>query len=411
MWSEKYRIKNIDEFIGNEYDRIEVLKWLKNWVKGTKPLLIIGPPGTGKTSFIISMANFFNYDIVELNASDFRNKSNLESIVNPLLNNNSIFGKKLMLFLDEVDGISGREDTGGLTFLISILKNSAIPIIMASNSKNSKIKELLKISKVVEFLPLSPFSSYLLLQSILFKENKHLDREQTMILIQKSNGDVRTLLNLAQSKILGEYNSSNTAMNELPIDKCINLFFSANDVSDAKMILSLSDIRYISPKFGYSSPEDRLKDIIYAIFTSIVTLEKKMAIDDMAKVLDMLSQVDLYINKIYANQNWHLLRYANDLLISKLFNVTRNLPIRYSQYSIPFPLMGSIFIRGQSTRLLGKTLSKIFHTSSRNFGMFYFLLFISILKDHNHSQIFFEAQDNDKLNEIVLKEKERIKKS
>ena len=91
MWSEKYRIKNIDEFIGNEYDRIEVLKWLKNWVKGTKPLLIIGPPGTGKTSFIISMANFFNYDIVELNASDFRNKSNLESIVNPLLNNNSIF--------------------------------------------------------------------------------------------------------------------------------------------------------------------------------------------------------------------------------------------------------------------------------------------------------------------------------
>ena len=141
----------------------------------------------------------------------------------------------------------------------------------------------------------------------------------------------------------------------------------------------------------------------------LLPLKKKIAIDDMAKVLDMLSQVDLYINKIYANQNWHLLRYANDLLISKLFNVTRNLPIRYSQYSIPFPLMGSIFIRGQSTRLLGKTLSKIFHTSSRNFGMFYFLLFISILKDHNHSQIFFEAQDNDKLNEIVLKEKERIK--
>ncbi|HEX5519254.1 MAG TPA: AAA family ATPase, partial [Candidatus Nitrosocosmicus sp.] len=207
MWSEKYRIKNIDEFVGNEKSRTEVLKWLKNWIKGTKPLLIMGPPGTGKTSFILSMANYFNYDVVELNASDFRNKANLESIVTPILNNNSIFGKKLMLFLDEVDGISGREDTGGLTFLTSILKNSIIPIIMAANSKNSKIKELIKLAKVVEFLPLSSFSSYLLLQSILFKEDVNLSRDQKVNLVEKSNGDVRTLLNIVQAKIHGEFDS------------------------------------------------------------------------------------------------------------------------------------------------------------------------------------------------------------
>ena len=92
MWSEKYRFKNIDQFVGNEQSRLDVLKWIKNWIKGTKPLIMIGPPGTGKTSFITSMANFFNYDLVELNASDFRNKANLESIINPLLGNSSIFG-------------------------------------------------------------------------------------------------------------------------------------------------------------------------------------------------------------------------------------------------------------------------------------------------------------------------------
>jgi len=274
MWSEKYRVRDVYQFVGNEPSRLEVLKWIKNWIKGTKPILIMGPPGTGKTSFIISMANFFNYDIVELNASDFRNKANLESIVNPLLNNSSIFGKKLLLFLDEVDGISGREDTGGLTFLISTLKDSNIPIIMAANSKNPKIKELIKSTKLVEFSHLSSFASYLLLQIVLAKEHKFLDMDQKLMLIEKSNGDARTLLNLAQSKLEGKYDPTMVNSAELPIDECINLFFSVNDISEAKNVLNKSDILYLSPMYG-SSSEERIRDIVYAIFSSIVANEKK----------------------------------------------------------------------------------------------------------------------------------------
>ena len=407
MWSEKYRVKDVYQFIGNEQSRLEVLKWIKNWIKGTKPILIMGPPGTGKTSFIISMANFFNYDIVELNASDFRNKANLESIIHPLLNNSSIFGKNLLLFLDEVDGISGREDTGGLTFLISTLKDSNIPIIMAANSKNPKIKELIKSTKLVEFSHLSSFASYLLLQIVLAKEHKFLDMDQKLMLIEKSNGDARTLLNLAQSKLEGKYDPTMVNSAELPIDECINLFFSVNDISEAKKVLNKSDILYLSPMYG-SSSEERIRDIVYAIFSSIVANEKKISLIDMAKILDGLSKVDLYINKIYNKQNWHLLRYANDILVSILFDITRNIPIRYSQYNIPFPLIGSIFIRGQSTRFLGKSLSKIFHTNLSTIGMFYTLPLLSILKDHNYQQILFNTQDDDKLNEVITKEKERI---
>ncbi len=409
MWSEKYRFKNIDQFIGNEQSRLEVVRWIKNWIKGTKPLIIVGPPGTGKTSFITSLARFFNYDLVELNASDFRNKANLESIINPLLNNTSIFGKKILLFLDEVDGISGRDDSGGLTFLISVLKNSNIPIIMAANSKNSKIKEVLKNSKMVEFYPLSPFSSYLLLQNLLTVEGRSLELDQKLMLIEKSNGDIRALLNLIQSKLQGDLESLKSISKILSIEDCVNLFFSAETVSQAKRILIQSDILYLSPKFG-STPEERIRDIVYALFSSIVANEKKIPITNMAKVLDELSQFDLYINKIYKNRNWHLLRYANDMLVSKLFYITRGLPIKYSQYNIPFPLIGSIFIRGQSTRLVGKTLSKIFHTSSSDFGMFYFLSLLIILKDFVHTSIFFNTQDDAKLNEIILKEQERLYK-
>jgi replication factor C large subunit len=409
MWSEKYRFKNIDQFIGNEQSRSDVLRWIKNWIKGTKPLIIIGPPGTGKTSFVTSLASFFNYDLVELNASDFRNKSNLESIINPLLGNNSIFGKKILLFLDEVDGISGRDDSGGLNFLISTLKSSNIPIIMAANSKNSKIKEVIKNSKMVEFYPLSPFSSYLLLQHLLTVEGRSLELDQKLILIEKSNGDIRSLLNLVQSKLQGDYESLKSISKVLSVEDCVNLFFSSETVSLTKKILIQSDILYLSPKFG-STPEERMRDIVYALFSSIVANEKKIPLIEMAKILDGLSQFDLYINKIYKNRNWHLLRYANDVLISKLFDITRGLPIKYSQYNIPFPLIGSIFIRGQSTRMVGKFLSKIFHTNSSDFGMFYFLPLLTILKDFDHTVLFFNTVDDAKLNEIILKEQERLYK-
>ncbi|MER5176321.1 MAG: AAA family ATPase [Candidatus Nitrosocosmicus sp.] len=409
MWSEKYRFKNIDQFVGNEQSRLDVLKWIKNWIKGTKPLIMIGPPGTGKTSFITSMANFFNYDLVELNASDFRNKANLESIINPLLGNSSIFGKKILLFLDEVDGISGRDDSGGLSFLISTLKNSTIPIVMAANSKNLKIKELIKNSKMVEFCPLSPFSCYLLLQNLLTIENRTLDLDQKLMLIEKSNGDVRTLLNLVQSKLQGEFEPFKNMAKNLSVEDCVNLFFSAENISQAKKILIQSDILYLSPKFG-STPEERIRDIVYAMYSSIISNERKISFEDMAKILDGLSQVDLYVNKIYKNRNWHLLRYANDTLISKLFDVTRGSSIKYSQYNIPFPLIGSIFIRGQSTRMLGKILSKIFHTSSSDIGMFYFLSLITILKDFGYRNLFFNSPEDAKLNEIIQKEQDRLKK-
>ncbi|MBA3749867.1 MAG: AAA family ATPase [Nitrosopumilus sp.] len=408
MWSEKYRNNSVDNFVGNEKPRLDALKWIKNWMKGTKPLLLIGPPGTGKTSFAISMANFLNYDLVELNASDFRNKVNLESIIQPLLSNTSIFGKKILLFLDEVDGISGRDDYGGLAFLISTLKNSNIPIVMAANSKNTKIKELIKNSKMIEFLHLSPFSCYLLLQRLLKMENRSLDLDQKLKLIEKSKGDIRTLLNLVQSKLQGEYDSSKTLHKNLSVEDCINLFFSAENNSEAKIILYQSDIIYISPKFGYT-PEERIKDIVYAIFSSIVANEKKISSMDMANILDRLSEVDLYVNKIFKNRNWHLLRYANDILLSKLFEVTRGLPVKYSQYNIPFPLIGSIFIRGQSTRMIGKTLSKSFHTNSSDFGMFYFLPMMNILKDLHYSNLFFNTVDDERLNELISKELDRLK--
>ncbi len=110
-----------------------------------------------------------------------------------------------------------------------------------------------------------------------------MELDQKLILIEKSNGDIRTLLNLVQSKLQGEYESLKSIAKVLSVEDCINLFFSAEtDFSEAKKILIQSDILYLSPKFG-STPEERIRDIVYALFSSIVANEKKIPLIEYGK--------------------------------------------------------------------------------------------------------------------------------
>jgi len=152
MWSEKHRPKTVQEMVGNEDARLAALKWLGAWVSGSKPLLLMGPPGTGKTTLAQALARQFGYDLVEMNASDTRNRDALRARIIPVLQNTiNLLGRKILLFLDEVDGISGREDTGGLDTLVDLVKEPTVPIIMAANEKSAKIKDLAKACKIIEF--------------------------------------------------------------------------------------------------------------------------------------------------------------------------------------------------------------------------------------------------------------------
>ncbi|MGB7696439.1 MAG: AAA family ATPase, partial [Nitrososphaeraceae archaeon] len=101
----------LSDFIGNESSRKKVIEWLSKWSNGSKPLLLLGPPGVGKTSFVHALCREFDIDLIELNASDTRNKNMLAQILHPIFSNNSLTGKDFLLFLDEMDGISNREDS------------------------------------------------------------------------------------------------------------------------------------------------------------------------------------------------------------------------------------------------------------------------------------------------------------
>ncbi|MEJ2259062.1 MAG: AAA family ATPase, partial [Nitrosopumilaceae archaeon] len=188
MWSEKHRPKTISDMVGNEESRSAIVEWFTKWKKGTKPLLLIGPPGIGKTTIAYLAAKQFGYDMIGLNASDVRSKSRINEILSPVLGNVTILGSP-MIFVDEVDGIHGRGDYGGAEALIKILKEPTVPIVLAANTDDSdKMKSIKKVVKTIQFKKIPPRLLRVYLENILKKQGAKLTPGALIKVIDKSKG-------------------------------------------------------------------------------------------------------------------------------------------------------------------------------------------------------------------------------
>lgn len=357
--------------IGNEQERLAAVRWIASWARGTKPLLLVGPPGIGKTTLARILATQFDYDLVDMNASDTRNKASLRERILPVLSNTSnLLGRRILLFLDEVDGIAGREDSGGLEALTEMMKEPTVPVIMAANEKSAKIKDLAKVCKTIEFSRIPPRELQMFLDHVLIVEGRSLGPGDKRAAITTSGGDVRALLNNAQSRAAGYATGSKSAP-ELEISHALNRYFSSTSMEEAIGSFLAADASYPDPRFEGMSPELRRKDMIAALFSSILSSLASMEkdrdgkTDNMAPMLDIISKADMVVGRAGSNREWALLKYVAPMLSQGLYELTRNKGIKYSQYSLPWPLMGPLFARGQTTRKLAAALAPATITSRR----------------------------------------------
>ncbi|MCH7968998.1 MAG: AAA family ATPase [Thaumarchaeota archaeon] len=385
MWSEKHRPQNISDMIGNEEARTAFVEWFAKWKKGTKPILLVGPPGIGKTTISNLAGKQFGYDMISLNASDVRTKSRITQVLTPVLGNITVLGCP-MIFVDEVDGIHGRADFGGAEALIKILKEPTIPIVLGANSDTSdKMKSIKKVVKTIYFRPLPPRLLRLCLENILKREGAKLSPGSLIKIIDESRGDIRSMINSAQAHVTGFNPPTERSFETLDVETGVNAFFKANSIDEARSVIYSMSI----------NPREKIN----AFYSTIIT--SNLSKEESGKMLEVLSEADMLYGKIMKTQEWRLLRYLDEILLGLYKKGTS---IRYSRYNLSWSLLNRLRWDGRTIKALISALAKNMHVSKSTFATFYFPYILFMIKN---KQLDLELEEN--YGEIIEKEIERLK--
>lgn len=193
----KYRPKTLDNFIGQQHlvgENGPIRKFLKT---GIIPSMIFwGPPGTGKTTLAYIISLNLYYDFHKLQAVS-AGKDALRKIIKIALNNQQ-YGKKTILFLDEIH----RWNKAQQDALLPYVEKGVIILIGATteNPSFTVISALLSRTKVFVFNQQTEEDIYLLLKNILKKEYPHIKGKKKVLEMMSnlSNGDIRSAMNILE---------------------------------------------------------------------------------------------------------------------------------------------------------------------------------------------------------------------
>lgn len=331
-WPEKHRPRTLDLIVGNSDAIASIKAWVLSWSKSLpekRAVLLIGPPGIGKTATVGALANDLNMELVEFNSSDNRNKDSIETLVWRAASQQTLDGRPRIILLDEVDGLSGTSDRGGVGAIVRVIQDSVHPIIMTANDPDSpRLKDLFKVCQVYPFEQISHDCITSVLVQIA-KEN-HAEVTQSVInqIADNSAGDLRAAISDLESYV--KRNTKDSSVESITRDarrgteETLRRLFMTTDPDIAGKVLSESDLDY----------DDLVLWLEENLHLHLLTE------NELSDGFDGLSLADLALGRIMRNQNWKLLSYMYDFLATGVAGSRTVTPYRKVSYSQPmWPLL------------------------------------------------------------------------
>lgn len=377
VWTERYKPEKLEDVIGHHSAVDLVSEWADNWASGKKqkPLLLHGATGVGKTCIATALANERDWDLLEMNASDLRNKANIERIAGLASVSQTLTGRKRLILLDEIDGLLGRQDRGGPGAVANILKGAACPIILTANDAwDKKLSTLRAHCRAIEMKKVHQSSIAKLLEKIAKQENVEVQKEALLKIAKNAHGDIRCAINDLQMLAQGSKKLSFEETEILGVrDKEENIF------NAVRIILKSTDF-YESKDVMMNLKEN--PDFILKWIVENVPVEYKDP-QDLHNAFEALSRADIFLGRTSRRQSYALWRYAT-VLMSAGVALSKKEPYHgFSRYAFPSSIR--YMARTRSKRAMRKQIAlkigRQCHTSWRTAVQDYLPMFRELVRD------------------------------
>ena len=294
----KYRPKTLKEISGQD----ESILKLKKSVLNKEHCFLYGGNGNGKTSSVYALANDLNYELFELNASDYRTKDVIERILGSVVMQRSLFNNNKIILIDELDGISSSGDRGGIQSIQDIMDKSIFPIVLIANDPwISKFNTLRKKCNLIEFKSLDSTSTINHLKKICDLEKIKYNETDIKILSNKVKGDLRAAINDLQTLIKDNklYNVNLLESRE-PKEEIMNLL---------RLILKNNDLRKINQALLNTNVD--LDELSLWLDENI---PREYMNSELEEAYYFLSKSNIFKSRIINRQYWRFLVYQSLLM-------------------------------------------------------------------------------------------------
>ena len=272
----RLRPRTLDEVVGQQHI-IGKDKLLYRAIKADKlgSVIFYGPPGTGKTTLAKVIANTTQADFKQINAT-VAGKKDMEEVVTEAKNNMGMYGRRTILFVDEIH----RFNKGQQDYLLPFVEDGTLTLIGAT-TENPYFEvngALLSRSRIFELKPLEKDDiKQLIYRAVTDSERGmgtyrvKIEEDAADFLADTANGDARAALNAVELGVLTTERSEDGLIHIDRYDKdgdnhydTISAFIKSMRGSDpdaavyylARMLYAGEDIKFIARRIMICASED-----------------------------------------------------------------------------------------------------------------------------------------------------------